>query len=360
MCTGQQELYQNLRIVSNSIKMTHLKIAVAGLGRIGKIHLDNLLQSKGVEVVAVADPNEDCLQYAKDKGIHCTTDSFEEMLEIAGFDAVLICSPTDTHANYVELSAKAGKHIFCEKPLDLSLDRVIGVLKIVKDAKVKLMLGFNRRFDKEFRKVRDLIKNEAVGRPHLVKITSRDPGAPPVSYIEKSGGLFLDMTIHDFDMARFLVDKEVEEVYAKGAVLTDPAIGAAGDIDTAVVTLTYTDGTMAIIDNSREASYGYDQRVEVFGSKGMVQSNNTFYDSHKLYNEQGIHAALPLHFFLERYQEAYRTEIQDFIRGVQNGSVMPVDGNDGLQSLKIGLAALKSLKQNRPVKIQEIRTEIKE
>ncbi|WP_425235431.1 inositol 2-dehydrogenase [Ulvibacterium sp.] len=334
--------------------MTTLKLAIAGLGRIGKIHLDNLLQTPDVEVVAATDPDKDSLQYAKDKGVPYTTNTFEEMLGGTQIDAVLICSPTNTHADYVELSAKAGKHVFCEKPLDLSLARVSEVLRTVKEAEIKLMLGFNRRFDKEFRKVKELVKNEAVGIPHLVKITSRDPGAPPVSYIEKSGGLFLDMTIHDFDMARFVVDKEVEEVYAKGAVLIDPAIGDAGDIDTAVVTLTYSDGTMAIIDNSREASYGYDQRVEVFGSKGMVQSNNNFHDSHKLYNNQGIHAALPLHFFLERYQEAYKTEMKDFIKGLSNGTMMPVDGNDGLQSLKIGLAAIKSIRENRPVKISEI------
>ncbi len=334
--------------------MTKLKLGIAGLGRIGKIHLDNLFQTPNVEVVAATDPDKDCLQYAKDKGVPYLCDTFEEMLGSTQIDAVLICSPTDTHADYVELSAKAGKNIFCEKPLDLSLDRVLEVLTVVKDTEVKLMLGFNRRFDKEFRKVRELVKNEAVGLPHLVKITSRDPGAPPLSYIEKSGGLFLDMTIHDFDMARYVVDKEVEEVYAKGAVLVDPDIGVVGDIDTAVVTLTYTDGTMAIIDNSREASYGYDQRVEVFGSKGMVQSNNNFHDSHKLYNKQGIHAALPLHFFLERYQEAYKTEMTDFIKALENGTMMPVDGNDGLQSLKIALAALKSIQEKRPVRIDEI------
>ncbi len=330
------------------------KFAIAGLGRIGKIHLGNLCQMEGVQVVAAMDPLEEGRQYAKDKNIPYIASTFEEMLTMTPIDAIVICSPTDTHADYVEMAAKAGIHVFCEKPLDLSLERVVEVLDIVNKAGVKLMLGFNRRFDKEFRKVKDLVKTGAVGQPHLVKITSRDPGAPPISYIEKSGGLFLDMTIHDFDVARFVVDKEVEEVYAKGAVLIDDAIGRAGDIDTAVVTLTYSDGTMAVIDNSREASYGYDQRVEVFGSKGMVQSNNNFMDSHKLYNNQGIHAALPLHFFLERYREAYKNEICDFAKSLENGDKTPVDGNDGLQSLKIGLAAIKSLKENRPVKIKEI------
>jgi myo-inositol 2-dehydrogenase/D-chiro-inositol 1-dehydrogenase len=334
--------------------MKKLKFAVAGLGRIGKIHLDNLLQMDHAEVVAVMDPLEECLQYAREKGIPHVTCSYGDMLEITPFDSVVICSPTDTHADYVEQAAKAGIHIFCEKPLDLSMKRVVEVLGVVEKANVKLMLGFNRRFDKEFRKLHELVRDGAIGEPHIVKITSRDPEAPPISYIEKSGGLFLDMTIHDFDMARFVVNKEVDEVFAKGAVLVDKSIGEVGDIDTAVITLSYTDGTMAIIDNSREAAYGYDQRIEVFGSKGMVQADNNFYNSHRLYNEKGVQGALPLHFFLERYQQAYKTEMSDFIKGLENGTTMPVNGNDGLKSLKIGLAALRSIKENRPVKISEI------
>ena len=334
--------------------MKKLRFAIAGLGRIGKIHLDNLLKVNNVEVVAVMDPLEASQQYARKRGIAFVVDTYEELLKVTPFDSVVICSPTDTHADYVELAAKEGINIFCEKPLDLSLNRVNQVIKTIKETNVKLMLGFNRRFDKEFKKVQQLVKNGAIGQPHIVKITSRDPGAPPISYIEKSGGLFLDMTIHDFDMSRFIVEKEVEEVYAKGAVLVDPEIGAAGDIDTAVITLTYTDGTMAIIDNSREAAYGYDQRIEVFGSKGMVQANNNFHDSHRLYNSKGMQAALPLNFFLERYEAAYRTEMSEYINSLENNTPIPVDGNDGLQSLKIGLAAIKSLKEKRPVKVNEI------
>ena len=334
--------------------MKNLKFAVAGLGRIGRIHLENLLQMKNVEVIAVMDPLEASQKYAEEKGIPSVTATFEEMMAVEGIDSVVICSPTDTHADYVEIAAKAGIHVFCEKPLDLSLHRVVEVLEVVKDANIKLMLGFNRRFDKEFKQVQELVANGSIGNPHIVKITSRDPGAPPVGYIKQSGGLFLDMTIHDFDMARFVVGKEVEEVYAKGAVLVDPEIGKAGDIDTAVITLTYTDGTMAIIDNSREASYGYDQRIEVFGSKGMVQSENNFHNSHKLYNADGIQSSLPLHFFLERYEEAYKNEMTDYIKSLQNGIAVPVGGEDGLQSLKIGLAALKSVKEKRSVKINEI------
>ena len=334
--------------------MKNLKFAVAGLGRIGRIHLENLLQMKNVEVIAVMDPLEASQKYAEEKGIPSVTATFEEMMAVEGIDSVVICSPTDTHAAYVEIAAKAGVHVFCEKPLDLSLHRVVEVLEVVKDANIKLMLGFNRRFDKEFKQVQELVANGSIGNPHIVKITSRDPGAPPVGYIKQSGGLFLDMTIHDFDMARFVVGKEVEEVYAKGAVLVDPEIGKAGDIDTAVITLTYTDGTMAIIDNSREASYGYDQRIEVFGSKGMAQSENNFHNSHKLYNAEGIQSSLPLHFFLERYEEAYKNEMTDYIKSLQNGIAVPVGGEDGLQSLKIGLAALKSVKEKRSVKINEI------
>ncbi len=335
--------------------MTKVKFAVAGLGRIGTIHLNNLLQMDQVEVVAVMDPMEDCQEYARERNIPHITSTYGELLNSAEFDSVVICSPTNTHADYVEMAAKAGKHVFCEKPLDLSMTRVVEVLKVVEATNTKLMLGFNRRFDKEFRKVRDLVKEGAVGQPHLVKITSRDPGAPPISYIEKSGGLFLDMTIHDFDMARFVVGKEVEEVYAKGAVLVDSAIGEAGDIDTAVVTLTYTDGTMAVIDNSRQAAYGYDQRIEVFGSKGMAQADNNYENSHRLYTNKGIHGALPLHFFLERYAEAYKAEMADYVQSLVKEEAVPVDGKDGLYSLQIGLAAIKSLKEKRPVRIDEIK-----
>lgn len=334
--------------------MKKLKFAVVGLGRIGKIHLENLLQINTVEVVAVMDPMAASRKYAAGKNIAVVTATYEELFASADFDAVVICSPTDTHADYVEFAAKSGKHIFCEKPLDLDLNRVIEVLKVVKETDIRLMIGFNRRFDKEFIKVQKLVKNGAIGDPHLVKITSRDPGAPPVDYIKQSGGLFLDMTIHDFDMARFIVGKEIEEVYAKGTVLTNPEIGKAGDIDTAVIILTYTDGSMAVIDNSRESAYGYDQRIEVFGSKGMVQGNNNFHDSHTLYNREGFHGALPLHFFLERYADAYKEEMLIYIDSLKNNRAVPVNGTDGMLSLVLGLAAIKSLKENRPVKLTEL------
>jgi myo-inositol 2-dehydrogenase/D-chiro-inositol 1-dehydrogenase len=335
--------------------MNKIKIAVAGLGRIGKIHLNNLCRNLSeIEVVAVMDLMDNSKETADEYNIPLFLKDFDSLISIPDLDAVVICSPTDTHADYVVKAARAGKHIFCEKPLDLSLEKVKEVLTIVEESKVKLMLGFNRRFDPEFRKIRELVINGTIGDPQILKITSRDPGPPPISYIKVSGGIFLDMTIHDFDMARYISGKEVREVFAAGAVKVDKAIGEAGDIDTAVITLVFEDNTMAVIDNSRKAAYGYDQRLEVFGSKGMALADNNFPNSHKLYSDKGVSGDLALHFFLERYQESYNNEMQDFINALNTGGEMPVGGIDGLMSIIIGLAARKSVEENRPVKISEI------
>ncbi|HKI88469.1 MAG TPA: inositol 2-dehydrogenase, partial [Draconibacterium sp.] len=335
--------------------MNKLKVALAGLGRIGKIHLKNLCRNfPEIEVVAVMDVFDESKLIADEYNIPVFVKDFDELLAVDGVEAVVICSPTDTHADYVVKAAKAGKQIFCEKPLDLSLERVQEVLKIVDACDVKLMLGFNRRFDPEFKKIKELVINGSVGEPQIIKITSRDPGPPPVSYIKVSGGMFLDMTIHDFDMARYISGKQVKEVFAKGAVMVDPEIGNAGDIDTAVITLTFEDDTMAVIDNCRKAAYGYDQRLEVFGSKGMAQAENNFPNNHKLYTESGVSGDLPLHFFLERYDASYNQEIREFVDALVSGGELPVDGNDGLQSIAIGLAAKKSVAEGRPVKLSEI------
>lgn len=335
--------------------MNKINIAVAGLGRIGKIHLENLSRNfPEVEVVAVMDVLDESKALADEFNVPNFVKDFDQLIAVEGVDAVVICSPTDTHADYVVKAAKAGKQIFCEKPLDLSLERVREVLKVIGESGVKLMLGFNRRFDPEFKKIKQLVLDDAIGDPQIVKITSRDPGPPPVSYIKVSGGLFLDMTIHDFDMARFISGKQIKEVFAKGAVMVDPEIGQAGDIDTAVITLTYEDGSIAVIDNCRKAVYGYDQRLEVFGSKGMAQAENNFPNNHKLYTEEGVSGDLPLHFFLERYDASYNYEIREFIDTLVSGGDMPVDGNDGLLSVAIGLAAKKSVEEGRPVKMEEI------
>ena len=335
--------------------MNKLKIALAGLGRIGRIHLKNLCRNfPELEVVAVLDIIDESIAIAEEFNVSEFTRNFDELLAVPGLDAVIICSPTDTHADYVIKAAKAGIQIFCEKPLDLSLPRVKEVLKIVEDSGIKLMLGFNRRFDPEFKRIRQLVLNDAIGNPQIIKITSRDPGLPPFEYLKVSGGMFLDMTIHDFDMARYISGKQVKEVFAKGAVLIDPEIEKAGDIDTAIITLTFEDDTMAVIDNSRKAVYGYDQRIEVFGDKGMAQAENNFPNNHKLYSESGVSGDLPLHFFLERYDASYNQEMREFVDALVSGGDMPVDGEDGLMSIAIGLAAKKSIEEKRPVPIDEI------
>jgi len=335
--------------------MKTINVAVAGLGRIGKIHLKNLSRNFAeIKVVAAMDVFDESKAIADEFNVPVFVKTFDELLAVPNVDAVVICSPTDTHANYVVQAAKAGKQIFCEKPLDLSLERVQEVLEIVKETGVKLMLGFNRRFDPEFKKIRQLVENDAVGNPQIIKITSRDPGPPPVSYVKVSGGMFLDMTIHDFDMARYISGKQVKEVFAKATVKVDPEIGKAGDVDTAIITLTFEDDSMAVIDNCRKAVYGYDQRLEVFGSKGMTQAENNFPNNHKLYTESGVSGDLPLHFFLERYDASYNQEIREFIDALVNDTEMPVDGEDGLLSIAIGLAAKKSVEENRPIQMSEI------
>ncbi len=335
--------------------MKKIKVAVAGLGRIGKIHLNNLCRNiVGIEVVAVMDVVEESAKIADEYGVSLFLGNFDELIALEELDAVVICSPTDTHADQVIKAARAGKHIFCEKPLDLSLDRVMEVLKVIEECDVQLMLGFNRRFDPDFEKIHEMVFNDSVGDPQIIKITSRDPGPPPLSYIKVSGGIFLDMAIHDFDMARYISGKEVIEVFAAGAVKVDPGIGDAGDFDTAVITLIFEDNTLAVIDNSRKAAYGYDQRLEVFGSKGMACADNNYPNNHKLFTQEGMSGDLPLHFFLERYQESYQKEMKQFIEALLNGNAMPVGAKDGLMSIVIGLAATKSAKEKRPVKISEI------
>jgi myo-inositol 2-dehydrogenase/D-chiro-inositol 1-dehydrogenase len=329
--------------------MKKINVGILGLGRIGKIHFENIkLNIPEAEIIAAADPYN---PYSENGITACGAD---ELLAMSGIDAVIICTPTDTHAEYIEKAAKAGKNIFCEKPHDLSLSTVMESLAIVEKNKVKLMLGFNRRFDPNFLKVKSLVNEGKIGDPHILKITSRDPGPPPLSYIKSSGGMFLDMAIHDFDMARYIMNKDVSEVYSSASVLTDPMIGEAGDIDTAITTLRFKDGTMAVIDNSRKAVYGYDQRLEVFGSKGMAKVDNNYPDNHQLYDAEGTHASLPLNFFMERYTASYLYEMKMFFKAITENTDMPVTGQDGLQAMAIALAASLSVKERRPVQISEI------
>ncbi len=336
--------------------MKKLKLGVIGAGRIGKVHTATLVQSvPSAVVVALADINPNrANELAKTFGITSVFSNYMDVINHPEVEAVVICSPTDTHAKYIVDAAKAGKHIFCEKPVDLSLEVIKGAIKAAASAGVKLMVGFNRRFDPNFLKIKQLVDEGKIGNPHILKITSRDPAPPPAEYSAVSGGMFMDMTIHDFDMARYIAGSEVTEVYTKASVLVDPAIGKAGDVDTAIITLTFANGAMGVIDNSRKAVYGYDQRVEIFGSKGMLCADNNFPENHRYYAADGVHGALPLNFFMDRYLEAYANEMKIFCDAVLNNLKLPVDGNDGLMSVAIALAAKKSYLEHRPVKLTEI------
>ncbi len=329
-----------------------LRIGIAGLGRIGRIHFANFQQHvAGATVVAAADPSPEARSFVPAHGVEAYA-TFEELLEHDAPDAVVIGTPTDFHADYVMVAAKRGLHVFCEKPLDLTVEKVRATLAVVEQAGVQLMLGFNRRFDPNFVKVKEIVASGQVGEPHLIRITSRDPAPPPLEYLRHSGGLFLDMTIHDFDMARFLGGEEIVEVYARGANLLDPAIGETGDIDTAVCLLSFASGATAIIDNSRQAVYGYDQRVEVFGSKGSVSVGNETPDRHCLATAKGVRGPLPEPFFLERYATAYRREAEAFVEAIREKRQVPVSGRDGLMALMLGLAANKSLETHRPIPLE--------
>jgi myo-inositol 2-dehydrogenase/D-chiro-inositol 1-dehydrogenase len=333
-----------------------IKVGVIGAGRIGKIHAENLAtRIPGVEVVAIADPNVAAAKELAEK-LHVSAyyEDYRKILDDKSIEAVLICSSTDTHARFMTEAAEAGKHIFCEKPVDHSLEKIDAALAAVKKADVKCQIGFNRRFDPNFKKVRQMVNEGKVGEVHILRITSRDPAPPPVSYVKVSGGMFLDMTIHDFDMARYLSGSEVVEVFAAGGVMVDPGIGEAGDIDTAVITLKFANGAIGTIDNSRKAVYGYDQRVEVFGSKGMVGVANNTANSSVYSSEDGVLSEKPLYFFLERYMDSFIAELSDFIDAVRDDKPTPVTALDGRKPVVIAMAANKSLKENRPVKLSEI------
>ncbi len=333
-----------------------VSVAVIGAGRIGKIHAENLAaRVPGARLAGVADVHLPAARALADHlGISRATSDYREFLADPRVGAVAICSSTDTHGRIIEEAAAAGKPIFCEKPIDHDLGRIRAALRAVEQAGVALQVGFNRRFDPGFARARALVATGQLGRPHLIRVTSRDPAPPPIEYVRVSGGMFLDMTIHDFDMVRFLSGSEAVEVYAAGAVLVDPAMGEAGDIDTAVITLRLANGAIATIDNSRKAVYGYDQRVEVFGSDGMVVVGNRTPENHVHYSAETVRSAKPLHFFLERYQEAYWEEMRQFVQAVAQGTPPPVSGADGLTPVLMARAASRSLREGRPVRMAEV------
>ncbi len=335
---------------------TTLNLGLIGAGRIGRVHAEHVAyRIPNARTLIVADVDEAAAQRCADAfRINFAVKDYRMLLDSPAIDAVLICSATHTHAFYIQEAARAGKHIFCEKPVDHNLAVVDAALKAADEAGVKLQIGFNRRFDANYARVRDAIVKGEVGAPHLMHIISRDPAPPPIEYVTVSGGIFLDMMIHDFDMARFLLGCEVTEVYAAGGVLIDPAIGEAGDLDTALVTLKFENGALAVIDNSRQAVYGYDQRVEVLGSAGAVRTENNYPNTMMLSGPGRIERDLPLNFFMERYRESYLTELQAFVDAVLNDTPVPVTGEDGRVPVVMALAAGRSYQENRPVRLDEI------
>ncbi|MBU0510710.1 MAG: inositol 2-dehydrogenase [Chloroflexi bacterium] len=333
-----------------------INVGLIGAGRIGRVHAEHLAyRIPNANLVAVSDIFvEAAKKVAADFQIPAAYQDHRRIMEDTSIEAVVICSSTDTHAQMIEEAAAVGKHIFCEKPIDHDLGKIDRVLAAVEQARVKLQVGFNRRFDPNFRRVREIVAAGEIGDPHILRITSRDPSPPPIEYIKVSGGIFLDMSIHDFDMARFLIGREVDEIYVTGGVMVDPKIGAAGDIDTAIITLHFENGVIGTIDNSRQAVYGYDQRVEVFGSGGCVTADNNFPNTTFISDAQRIHRDLPLNFFVERYIESYIVEMKAFVQCILEDRTPPVTGIDGRIPVVMGYAAKKSLAENRPVKLSEI------
>ena len=330
-----------------------LRFGLLGAGRIGKVHAKAVTGNPQAKLVAVADAMAPAAKAIADQ-YGCEVRSVEAILAARDIDAVVICTPTDTHADLIEAFVKAGKAVFCEKPIDLSLARVKACLSVVRAAKGTLMVGFNRRFDPHFMAVRAEIAKGTVGVVEMVTITSRDPGPPPIDYIKRSGGIFRDMTIHDFDMARWLLGEEVAEVSAMAAVLVDPAIGAAGDSDSVQVMLKTASGKMAVISNSRRATYGYDQRIEVHGSKGVVSAENQRPVSIEVATGAGYTRPALYDFFMTRYTEAYAAEIGAFIDAVAAKTAAAPSGEDGLLALALAEAALLSVKLGRMVKMSEV------
>lgn len=330
-------------------------LGIIGAGRIGKLHAEDVANNFiNVEIKAIADIYADKIKpWANSIGIKNVYEDYHEILNDPEINTVLICSSTNTHSKITVEAAGAGKNIFCEKPIDYDLGRIHEALDAVEKAGVKFQVGFNRRFDHNFKAVRDIVQAGKIGDLNIIKVTSRDPEPPSAEYVKVSGGMFLDMTIHDFDMVRYLSGSEVEEVYTNAAVLVDPAIGEAGDVDTALISLKFKNGAIGIIDNSRKAAYGYDQRVEVFGSKGGVTVSNDTLNSAVLSTEAGVFSEKPKFFFLERYRESFIDELKEFFNCIKNDTKPLVSGIDGLKPVLIGLAAKKSYLEGRPVKVEE-------
>ena len=330
-----------------------LRFGVLGAGRIGRVHSKAIASTAGARLVAIADPVAKAAQDMAD-AYGCEIRTIDAICASTDIDAVVICTPTDTHSDLIEQFVRAGKAVFCEKPVDLSVKRVQDCLKVVAAEKGVLMVGFNRRFDPDFMAVKAAIDAGKIGKVEMVTISSRDPGAPPADYITRSGGIFRDMTIHDFDMARWLLGEEVETVQAAASVLTDPAIGKLGDFDSVNVILRTASGKQAVITNSRRAAYGYDQRIEVLGSLGAVSALNMAEANIEIADATGFHRPPLLNFFMSRYTAAYANEIAGFVATVTGKTATPTTGADGLAAIVLAEAALKSVAEGRTVKVSEV------
>jgi len=332
-----------------------IKIGIVGLGRIGKVHLFNIQQLiSGASVIAACCRSEKSLEYAKKHSVKGLFTSFDDMLSEGGIDAVIIASPTALHFEHLKLAIAAGKHIFCEKPIDLSIENVKEIKSLLDANPVKFMVGFNRRYDPNVLKIKKELNEGRLGAPQSVKIISRDPGPPPMEYIKTSGGLFLDMAIHDFDLARYLMNSEITEVYSTASIFGDLPLETVEDVDTAVTILKFKNKGFATIENSRNSTYGYDQRIEVFGEKGLLSAQNKSDDSVYFANNSGFHRPKPVGFFIERYKESYINILDSFVQCLEQNKDLELTFQDGLQSLAISLAAKKSSKQNRTVLLSEI------
>ena len=327
-----------------------MHVAVIGAGRIGQIHAANLARNDNAHVVFIADVVESAAA-ALAESCSAAVASVDDIMNDTAVDAVVIASSTDTHADLVEQAARAGKAIFCEKPLDLNAERAMECLAVVEKHGVLLCLGFNRRHDPTFSRLKDEVRDGKIGEVEVVTITSRDPAPPPIDYLSRSGGLFRDMMIHDFDIARWLLGEEPNHIYAVGSVNVDPAIEAAGDIDTAIAVLRTPSGRMCQISNSRRCEYGYDQRIEVFGEKGMVRADNQTSTRVEMANSGGFTTETALPFFLERYADAYRIQLDKFLRAASGENIDVPGGFDGLRALQLADAAQQSLQTGQPVPV---------
>lgn len=329
--------------------MGNLRIGVVGCGRIGKLHIDNLINAiPGVEVVAVADPMIDksgARDWCAQRGITNISADYMDVINNKDVDVVFVCSSTDTHSIISLAAVNAGKHVFCEKPVDYDVAKIKEVMKAVEEKGVKFQVGFNRRFDHNHKAVADAVKSGAIGDPHIVIVSSRDPEPPPASYVAVSGGIFYDMMIHDFDMVRYVTGSEAVEVSAVGSCLVNPKLqeeSGIPDVDTAVVTLKMANGCIAVINNSRQAVYGYDQRVEAFGSKGMASDANDLMNTTTVMTKDGAHSEKPLWFFLERYNRAFIEQVVAFVDAINNDKPVPVGAMDGLRPVLMAQAATES------------------